>query len=94
MRRFCRWLLLLCGTAIISLRLYPSDIEWVSKLFHDDLVYAHANALSLRVISESGLSLSLYGAHVDNLATLTHTVVIILEAVAVALIVLIAAKRL
>lgn len=95
MRRLCRWLLFLCGTALICLRLYPSDLpEWASGLFHDDTVYALANALSLKVIQDSGLSLSLYQSYADNLATLIHTAVIALEAVAIGLVFFITARKL
>lgn len=94
MRRLCRWLLLLCGTALICLRLYPFDeTEWVSTLFQDDLVYAQANAFSLRLIRESGLSMKLYASYVSNLTTLTHTVVMLLEAVTIALVFLIASRK-
>lgn len=94
MRRLCRWLLFLGGTALICVRLYPSSQEWVARLFHDDLVYEHAEALSLRLISISGLSLSLYGSHADNLTTLVQTVVVILEAVVIAFVFFTAARKL
>jgi hypothetical protein len=93
-RRFFRWLLFLCGSVLICLRLYPSESEWVSKLFYDDYVYDRANVLSLRLVSESGLSLDRYSAHADNLATLSRAVVIILEAVVVALVFFTAARKL
>lgn len=94
MRSFCRWLLFLGGCTLICFRLYPSDQEWVSKLFQDDFVYAGANAFSLKLISDSGLSLKLYESYADNLTTLTHTTVIILEAVAIGIIFFVAAKKL
>jgi hypothetical protein len=87
--------LFFCGTALICVRLYPLDqAEWVSNLFHDNVVYAEANALSLRVIRDSGLSLDLYKSYASNLTTLTHTVVVILEAVAIALVFFTAARKL
>lgn len=94
MRRFFRWLLSSCGIVLICLRLYPSENEWVSKLFYDDYVYDRANALSLSLVSDSGLSLDRYSAHVDNLATLSRTVVVILEAVVIALVFFTSARKL
>jgi hypothetical protein len=95
MRRLCRWFLFLCGTALICLRLYPSGLpEWASKLFQDDAIYALANTLSLKVIQDSGLSLSLYESYADNLATLIHTAVMVLEAVAIALVFFVTARKL
>jgi hypothetical protein len=94
MRRLCRWLLFLCGTALICLRLYPDQAEWVPNLFHDDAVYALANALSLKIIEDSGLSMSLYASYADNLTTLVHTAVALLEAVAIALVFFVSARKL
>jgi hypothetical protein len=94
MRRLCRWLLFLCGTALICLRLYPSDpTGWASTLFQDDSVYALANDASFRFIKDAGLSLDLYESYAENLTTLVHTAVILLEAVAVALLFFVSARK-
>jgi hypothetical protein len=94
MRSLCRWLLSTCGIALICLRLYPADQEWVSNLFHDDFIYARANEFSVHLIKDSGLSLSLYEQHADNLTSLTKTTVIILEAAAIGLFFLILNRKL
>ena len=94
MRRFCRWLLFLGGTVLICLRLFPSrPTGWASGLFQDDLVYTLTNAASFRVIKDAGLSLDLYESYVDNLTTLVHTAVILLEAVAIALVFFVSARK-
>lgn len=94
MRLLCRWLLLLCGIALVCLRLYPTGQEWVSKLFHDDFVYAQANSFSLHLIRESGLSLDLYESYADNLTNLTHTTTVILEAAVIFIVSFVVARKL
>ena len=95
MRHLCRRLLFLSGITLICARLYPFDqADWVSHLFCDDIVYARGRAFSLGLIRDSGLSLSLSESYVTNLATLTRAVVIILEAVGLALLFFGAARKL
>ena len=95
MRRLCRWLLFLIGSTLVCLRLYPFERDdWVSQLFHDDFVYGQASSLSIRLIRESGLSLNLYASYADNLVTLAHATVVLLETVIIGVVFYIGVQRL
>jgi hypothetical protein len=86
--------LLLCGVALVILRLFPTGEQgWISKLFFDDIIHARIEALTVKVISFLGLSSSAYQAFASNLASLGHAFAIILQVLAISLIFYIIARR-
>jgi hypothetical protein len=79
--------LLLCGTALVLLRLYPSDRGgWISKLFWDDVINAGIESMTVRVISFLGFTSSAYQGFASNLDSLAHAFAILLQALAIAFI--------
>jgi hypothetical protein len=78
--------MVLCGAALVILRLYPSSGKgWVSKLFFDDVIHAKIEAASMWAISFAGFSSDDYQAFVPNLMSLGHSFAILFQAVAIAL---------
>ena len=94
MRRFLHWLVLACGFALVCLRLYPSDdTEWISKLFFDDVVRAKAEAISLGLIGNLGMTATSTASYASNLTSLVHTFVILIEVVIIAVFFYLVARR-
>ncbi len=78
--------LVLCGTALVILRLYPSsDDGWISKLFFDDVIHANVEAAGMKVISFMEFSSSAYQDCASNAMSVVHSFAIVLQAVAIAL---------
>ncbi len=79
-------LLVLCGTASVILRLYPSgDDGWISQLFFDDAIHANVEAAGMQVISFMGFTSNAYQSCASNVMSLAHSFTIVLQAVAIAL---------
>ena len=86
MRNIVRGFLLLCGTVLVILRLFPTGHEsWISKLFFDDIIHARVGALTVNVISFFGFSSNAYQAFASNLASLVHAFAVILQVLAIGL---------
>ena len=87
MKSIIRRFLLLCGTVLVLLRLYPSDPGgWISRLFWDDVIHAKIEATAVQVILFLGFSSPSYQAFASNLIALGHSFTILFQAVAIALI--------
>jgi hypothetical protein len=86
MRIIIHRFIVLCGTALVILRLYPSSGKgWVSKLFFDDIIHAKIEAVSTWAVAFAGFSSDDYQAFVPNLMSLGHSFAILFQAVAIAL---------
>ena len=93
MRDIIHKFLLLCGTALVLLRLYPSGRGgWISKLFWDDVVNAKIEASTVQVLAFLGLTSSAYQAFASNLDSLAHAFAILFQAVAIAFVCYILAR--
>ena len=87
MRDVIHRFVLLCGTVLVLLRLYPSDPGgWISKLFRDDVINARIEAVAVQMISFLGLTSSGYQAFASNLSSLAHAFAILFQVLAIAFI--------
>ena len=86
MKSIIHTFMVLFGTALVILRLYPSsDNGWISKLFFDDIIHANIEAVSTRFIWFMAYSSNDYQAFVPNLTSLGHAFAIAFQAIAIAL---------
>ncbi len=87
MRDVIHRFILLCGTVLVLLRLYPSDRGgWISKLFWDDVINTRIESMTVQVISFLGFTSSAYQAFASNLDSLAHAFAILFQALAIAFI--------
>ena len=85
MRDVLHRFILLCGTVLVLLRLYPSDRGgWISNLFWDDVINARIESMSVQVISLLGFTSSAYQGFASNLDSLAHAFAILFQALAIA----------
>lgn len=87
MRNVIHRFLLLCGAALVILRLCPSDPGgWISKLLCDDVINARIEAVTVQAISFLGFTSSAYQQFASNLNSLAHAFAILLQAVVIAIV--------
>ena len=87
MRSIIHRFLVLCGTALVVLRLYPSsdDDGWISKLFFDDVIHTSVEAAGMQAISFMGFTSNAYRDCASNVTSLVHSFTIVFQAAAIAL---------
>jgi hypothetical protein len=94
MRDIIHRFLVLSGTVLVILRLYPSsDDGWISKLFFDDVIHANVEAAAMQVISFMGFTSNAYQDCASNLLSLVHSFAIVFQAVAIAFIFYVITRR-
>jgi hypothetical protein len=94
MRDIIHKLLLLCGSALVVLRFVPAKPGgFLSKLFFDEVVHNRIGALSTKVFLSLGVTIDQYQSRVAQLASLSHVVALIVEAMGMALTVFINTRR-
>lgn len=85
MRDILHKLLVLCGAALVILRLFPSEPGgWISRLFCDDVIHVRVEAMTVQLISFLGFTSSAYQQVASNLSSLAHVVALLLQAVVIA----------
>jgi hypothetical protein len=85
MKRIVHWFLILCGAVLVVLRLYPSDVDWLSKLFFDDIIHDRMQSLSVTIIQALGITGSSAPSYVANLVSLGHVVAVCIQALGIVL---------
>ncbi len=86
MRSIIHRFLVLCGAALVILRLFPSsDDGWISKLFLDDVIHANVEAAGMHAISFMGFTSNAYQDCASNLMSLVHLFAMVFQVVAIAL---------
>lgn len=94
MRNAIRSFLMLCGGALVVLRLCPSEPGgWISKLLFDDVINDRIEAVTVKVISFLGFTSSAYQQFASNLNSLAHAFAILLQAVVIAFVFWILTRR-
>ena len=94
MRDIVHKFLVLCGAALVVLRLYPSEPGgWISKLFYDDVINVRVEAMTMQLISFLGFTSTAYQQFASNLSSLAHGFALLLQAVVIAFIFFILARR-
>ena len=87
MRSIIHSLLVLCGTALVVLRIYPSGDEgWISQLFFfDDVINANVEAAGMQLISFMGFTSNAYRDCASNIMSMVRSFSNVFQAVAIAL---------
>jgi hypothetical protein len=85
MKTITHWFLLLCGAVLVGLRLYPSDVDWISKLFFDDVIHDKMQSASVTIIQTLGITGISAPPYVANLTSLGHAVAVCIQAIGIAL---------
>ncbi len=82
MRDLLHNFLVLCGAALVALRLYPAEPGgWISRLFLDDVIHVRVEEATVYVISFFGFTSSAYQQLASNLDSLAHVFATCLQAV-------------
>ena len=85
MRDIIHKLLVVCGAALVVLRLFPSDSGgWISKLFYDDVINVRIEAMATQLVSFLGFTSTAYDQLASNLSSLVHLFALLLQAVVIA----------
>ncbi len=85
MRDILHKLLVLCGAALVVLRLFPSEPGgWISSLFCDEVIHVRIEAMTGQLISFLGFTSTAYQQFASNLSSLAHVFALLFEAVVIA----------
>ena len=85
MRDILHRFLVICGTVLVILRLFPSDSGgWISKLFYDDVINVRIEAMTMQLVSFFGFTSTAYYQLASNLGSLVHVFALLFQAVVIA----------
>ena len=94
MRDVVHKFLVLCGTALVVLRLYPSEPGgWISRLFYDDVINVRVEAGTMQLISFLGFTSTAYQQFASNLSSLAHLCALLLQAVVIGFVFYVVTRR-